>query len=80
VRPNGLDVRTAFFGISGANFLTIIENVGEIITLARTSSYIVTRLKLPASHGLILMTVSCGDGKAALEEQYIINCQGNRGI
>ena len=61
VDPYNKDKSIVFHRKSSSSFSVVIGDVGEISIISKTSSYIVTRLEVPDSLGLIPMTVTCGD-------------------
>ena len=61
VNPNGVIRQTVFHANKGSSFSGKIYNVGEIRLISMTSSYIVTKVEVPDSQGLIPMTVTCED-------------------
>ena len=77
VDPNGINRQTVFHR-KGSNFSGIINKVGEIRLISMADSYIVTRLEVPDSQGLIPMTVTCGGGSAESEEYLLIKYKGNK--
>ena len=78
VDPNGISRQTVFHEKEKFNFSGMINNVGNISIVSKTSSYIVTRLEVPDSQGLIPMTVTCGDGSLNSEQHYIIKHKGKK--
>ena len=76
VDPYNKDKSTVFHGKSSSSFSGVIGDVGEISIISKTSSYIVTRLEVPDSRGLIPMTVTCGDGSVNSEQIYTIQYKG----
>ena len=77
VDPNGISRQTVFHR-KGFNFSLKINSIGEVHLISMTSSYIVTRLEVPDSQGLIPMTVTCGDGSTESEEHLVINYNGKK--
>ena len=76
VDPNGINRQTVFHEKDKSDFSGIIRNVGEISIFSKTSSYIVTRLEVPDSQGLIPMVVTCGDGSILSEKHLLIQYKG----
>ena len=70
--PNGLDQQTVFLGKDGSHLFDTTSNVGVIRIISKTSSSEVSILEVPESQGLILMTVTCGDGLAESEDHHHI--------
>ena len=62
VDANGADKLGVIYGNGQRNPLRIFSGPGETRIISMTSSYIVSRLDVPDSQGLIPMTVTCGDG------------------
>ena len=62
VDANGADKLVVLYGNGQPNPLRIFSGPGETRIISMTSSYIVSRLEVPDSQGLIPMTVTCGDG------------------
>ena len=79
VDPNGLSRQTVFHR-KGSDFSGTIDNVGEISIILKESSYVVSRLEVPDSQGLIPITVSCGNGLQKSEKKYIIQYKGKKCI
>ena len=71
-----------FLYLNGPQLIpTKIDNVGEILILSVTSSYVVTKLEVPEARGLIPMIVTCGDGAPIgfeSEDKYTISYQSKK--
>jgi len=80
VDSNGLNEETVSYVKGQTNISGILNNIGEIRVISKTSSYVVTRLEVPNSQGLIPMTVTCGDGAHYSEskQQYILRYKGKK--
>ena len=72
VDPNGLSPQTVFHEKDRTDLVETITKVGVIRIISKTSNYIVSRLEVPDSQGLIPMTVTCGDGSTESEQHYTI--------
>ena len=77
VDPNGANRQTVFYR-KGSNLSGKINRVGEVHLISMTSNYIVTRLEIQDSQGLIPMTITCGDGSTESEEHLVINYKGKK--
>ena len=78
VEPNGLSRQTVFYGKKRYSSSVNINKVGVVHLVSQTSSYIVTRLEVPDSQGLIPMTVICGDSLTESEEHLLIIYKGKK--
>ena len=69
VDANGAEKLIVLYGNGQPNPLRIVSGPGETRIISMTSSYIVSRLEVPDTQGLIPMTVTCGDVSGKLKKK-----------